>query len=470
MYTLTSALKRLNRWWRSGAVDRDFIYSTVRSEFHAVARQLKKRRILAVVGPRRVGKSTLLFQTIDHLLKAGTKPAHVLFFSGDEPALFTEANTIGDILTAYETDILQQNLEDLTETVYVVIDEIHFISNWQQWLKSYYDRKYRIKFIVSGSSSTHLFHGARESLLGRMDTVNILPLSFDQFAVFHDVYRGGGGVLGLRALLPGFSFFDDPLGYAQALMARSSEVEACRILAGRVFNEYLLVGGYPEFFASDSILLWQKQLTEDIITRGLFRDIVGIYTVKNPELLEKLLYFVAANSGQPHAYATLAQTLGIDFQTVSNYLSYLKSAFMVGILDNYSTNIGKVVRKNKKLYITDCGLRNALLRAPMLEDGALGHIAEGCAVTAALAYAQENLYAVNYWSASGGHKEVDIVLDKKISALPIEVKFRGKVSDEDLSGIRAFCKTFGAGAGAVITKDTLDAHDGTALVPLWMVR
>ena len=81
-----------------------------------------------------------------------------------------------------------ENMSKLKDKVYVFIDEIHFIKNWQNYLKTYFDRKYNIKFIITGSSSMHLFKDANESLLGRIENIYVLPLTFNQFMNFYMTY------------------------------------------------------------------------------------------------------------------------------------------------------------------------------------------------------------------------------------------------------------------------------------------
>lgn len=186
---IIETLTRINRWWVSGRVDENFLYPVVRLEFQKIIALLDQERILSIVGPRRSGKSVLLTGTIDYLLKQGVPRERILFFSGDDPTLFSGKVTIGDVLEKYANDVIHENLNELTNKIYVFIDEIHTLVDWQVWLKSYYDRRLSIKFIVSGSSATHLFQGSKESLLGRIESIHILPLSFRQFCHFWSVYK-----------------------------------------------------------------------------------------------------------------------------------------------------------------------------------------------------------------------------------------------------------------------------------------
>ncbi len=123
-------LQKINRWWATGKVDAPFLFKVVRDEIKEITARLEDRRILSLIGPRRVGKSTLIYQSIDLLLKSNIDPKHIILFSGDEPALFSNNETINDILNDYSREILNQSLENLEKKVYIFIDEIHFIKDW----------------------------------------------------------------------------------------------------------------------------------------------------------------------------------------------------------------------------------------------------------------------------------------------------------------------------------------------------
>jgi len=457
----------INRWWSSGRVDDAFLYKKARSEFGQIIDHLDDRRILSVIGPRRVGKSTLLYQTIDYLLKRESEPKRIFFFSGDEPGLLSNENNLNNLIMGYIKDVLSEKLEDIKAKIYIVIDEIHFIKDWQLYLKSYYDKKYNIKFIVSGSSSTHMFHHSRESLLGRIDDIFILPASFKQFADFCSVYKTDAQKIVPDIEVTFCSPYTNIKKYYDELKTNYFRIKEYEVPLNRILKEYLLVGGYPEYFESPDIFMWQKRLVEDIIARGLYRDIVMVYNVKNPEILEKLIYFIAANQGQPFSLSTLGQTVGVDTATVSAYLNYLAQAFLVGIQDNYSPNAGKIIRKNKKLFVIDNGIKNALLRISDINPSTEGHLVENCAVHNVKLYAESMRFNLFYWRDD--QKEVDIVLDTKTQLIPFEIKYRTQITMSDLKGIKAFMAQYDLPCGIVITKDLLDFNEGLYFIPFWII-
>ncbi|MGL5149554.1 MAG: ATP-binding protein [Clostridium sp.] len=461
-------LYKINRFWKSGKVNKSLLYNVVREEFTQITDNIDEKRILSIIGPRRVGKSTLLYQTIDHLLKSGVNPKKILMFSGDDPSLFTDKNTIMDILEAYSTEVLHETLEDLEDRIYVFIDEIHMIKGWQLHLKSYYDRRYNIKFIISGSSSTHLFKDSNESLLGRIEDLYILPLSLNQFIKFYSIYNVTDFKLNnFIDLLPKINLYDKAEEYYDILRKNIYNLNEFKPIINKIISEYLLVGGYPEYFECNNILKWQKRLVDDIVGRGLYRDIVSIYNIKNPDALEKLMYFIASNSGQEFSYTTIAQTLGVDINTVSSYVTYLSQAFLIGVSNNYTGNVGKSIRKNKKLYILDNGIRNALMRVDDLDPTDIGMLIENECLRHAKSYSDINNYTVYFWRDNG--KEVDVVIDKKNNLLPIEIKYRTEIKGNQLKGLDKFCKDYDVINRVVITKDLLDTKENTIYIPFWLM-
>jgi predicted AAA+ superfamily ATPase len=464
-----AALGRNNEWWNTGKITVGAAYKIARDELGIITGNMGARRIQIIIGPRRVGKSTMIKQAIAHLLGTGTEPKRILYFGCDDPTLFGGGKTtIGDVIECYANDILHETLSNLSDRVYVFIDEIHALPDWQLWLKHYYDPQYNIKFVVSGSSASHLFDGAKESLLGRTDTLRLMPLNFTQFCGFWSVYKRDGKVADFLAQLPHVSLYADPIGYYDAIAGGAWKWDAYKPYVNAALREYMLIGGYPEYFASDSAVLWQKRLVEDIIGLGMYRDIVSIYRIKTPDRLEKLLYFVADNNGCDFNMKTIADTLGCDNETVALHLTYLSQAYMVIVLSNFSPNAGKTIRRNKKLYVSDNGVANALLRMPQVDDSMVGLIVEGMCARDALAACDDNLWSLHYWREKGD--EVDFVLDRKIDLLPIEVKYRGDTRQSGLASFRRMFADKKIPISVMITKDRLQRDEDTLYVPLWLVR
>jgi len=464
----TAVLGRRNDWWVSAKSSVSSSYRLARDELKTIIDNLNTRRIQIIIGPRRVGKSTLMHQAIGYLLKAGVEPKRILFFSCDDPTLFDGNTSIGDIIEGYLSNILHEAAVGLSSGIYVFIDEIHAHNGWQLWLKNYYDSLYKIKFIVSGASASHLFDSAKESLLGRTDTLRLMPLSFTQFCHFWSEYRDSEKVREFLELIPVGSLYTNPDTYYDALMKNAWMWENLKPYVNAALQEYLLIGGYPEYFPDGISALWQKRLIDDIIGQGLYRDIVSIYKIKAPDKLEKLLFFIADNHGWDFSMKTIADTIGCDNETVSAYLTYLSQAYMTVVLSSFSRNAGKTLRKNKTLYVLDNGIANAMLRLPEITDERAGKIVEGICARDVLTVCEDNLWSLHYWRDKG--VEVDLVIDRKTDVIPIEVKYRTTVKQTALAAFRqAFPETDNT-FSLVITKDRLDREQNTYYIPFWLTR
>ena len=463
-----AVLGRRNDWWGTGKSAVDSSYKLARTELNRVIGGLDARRIQVIIGPRRAGKSTLMQQAIGHLLKTGVEPKRVLFFSCDDPTLFDGKHTLGDIIESYLSDVLYESAAGLSSRIYIFIDEIHGYADWQLWLKSYYEPQYNIKFIISGSSASHLFDGAKESLLGRVDTLRLMPLNFFQFCRFWSVYRNEDKLAEFLRVIPEGNLYVDPTAYYDALVKTAWRLENFKPYVNNALRAFLLIGGYPEYFMETSAALWQKRLVEDMIGQGLYRDIVSIYKIKTPDKLEKLLFFIADNNGQDFNMKTIADTIGCDNETVSTYLTYLSQAYMTVVLNNYAPNAGKVLRKNKALYVLDNGIANALLRLPELNDTRAGQVVEGICVRDALAVCESDHWSLHYWREKG--IEVDIVIDKKTSVLPIEVKYREAARHTSIPAfVQAFPK-IKIPVSVVITKNQLERDENVIYIPFWLIQ
>ena len=461
-------LSRRNDWWSTGKSTIGSAYELARNEIDTVIGGLGSRRIQLIIGPRRVGKSVLMHQVIGRLLSSGTEPRRILFFSCDDPTLFGGDTTIGDVIDEYLDEVLHETATDLGRRVYVFIDEVHMYHGWQLWLKNYYEPQYNMKFIVSGSSASHLFTGSKESLLGRTDTLRMLPISFNQFCRFWSRYRESKKVSEFLDEVPGGSVYDDPSRYYDALAKDAWRWDRYKPYVMAAMQEYLIVGGYPEYFTESSPLLWQKRLVDDVIGQGLYRDIVSTYKIKATDKLERLLYFIADNNGQDFNMKTIADTIGCDNETVSAYLTYLSQAYMVIVLNSYSPNVGKSLRKNRTLFVLDNGIANALLRVADMSDARAGRIVESICARDALAICEQRNWGLNYWREKG--IEVDLVIDRRTDALPVEVKYRSNAGQTSLQAFRQAFPNAKSPVGVVITKDRLSAKDETLHIPFWLTK
>lgn len=453
-------LKKINEWWETKEIPKELVPDTKRKVFSEIVDLLDDRRIISIIGPRRTGKTTLMFQTMDYLLrKAKVGPKKVLFFSGDDVELREIEDLIGTAVKTYFEEFLRQDYRG--EKTYIFIDEVHRIKDWQLWLKKFYDLKYNIKFIISGSSATRIKHEQKESLAGRTIEFVMFPLSFREFLNFQGV-----------ALEPKTISFPD-LEYRK-LVAVADKFGPKRILSlKRWLDEYMLVGGFPEWVETKSVRKWQIKLRGDIVKKVIYDDIASTYGVKNAFKLEVLLGLLAALQSRIYSYNSIAHTLKIDNETSEQYVNYLKEGFLIFELRNYAASAEKRIRKNYKYVLVDVGLRNVLERIgdiSKLSGEEVGYLIEGVVQQHVLWSAEEWVMGVSYWKE--GKDEVDLVVMVKDQIAPIEVKYRSEITSGDIKGLLSFMGAYKLRRGIVVTKDLLENRkvDGKEIffIPVWL--
>ncbi|MEK7665257.1 MAG: AAA family ATPase, partial [Patescibacteria group bacterium] len=190
---LLEQIKTLNPWWEYGppGIERYKDPSFRRELFYDVLFRIQTSendQIVSVVGMRQVGKSTMMRQVIGALLTQGVKPKQIFYIVFDDTFLQTQyknEDVFERVLETYVEGILQTQLTDANDQLYFFFDEITKLPNFEKILKTMYDRKYSIRYFITGSSAVELRKGNRESLLGRVKEFVLPPFSFREYLAYH---------------------------------------------------------------------------------------------------------------------------------------------------------------------------------------------------------------------------------------------------------------------------------------------
>ncbi|PKM92211.1 MAG: hypothetical protein CVU81_01740 [Euryarchaeota archaeon HGW-Euryarchaeota-1] len=380
----------------------DFFYGQQKKRklFEKLKSEVGVRQITALIGLRRTGKTTLLKQIIDELIRTGTERTNILFFSFDE-----EQPKIEELLKNYEIKT-GKNIFSSNNTIYIFLDEIQKLENWQAQIKYFYDNYSSLKFFVSGSSSLFIQKDVRESLAGRCYEYYLGLLDFEEFLYFNDK--------------------EDYLKN-QKLYEESIKKEFSMFLT-RQFIEIISTNDEKV-----------SQYAQSVLEKVVFYDIPKVFPIEYRDLPLKLLQIIANRPGMTSDYQDLSAELNISRTTLSNYFSYLEEAFLIKKIYNFSRNRLSSEKKMKKHYISTTSFYSYL--NPQIEEPKLIENLVLCLCNAAF-----------FWRTPQ-KQEVDFILGKNNKILPIEVKYRENILEKDLKHIVSFCKKFKCQSALLITKN-----------------
>ena len=423
-----------NPWFESGAVPSTLAPPVERPLAQALWRRLLKgepHRYQLILGPRRVGKTTVLYQTVRRLLKEGIEPDRVWWLRMDHPVL--QRASLHELISAAvsTTGAVPER------PVYVMLDELVYARDWDLWLKTFHDERWPVRIAATSSATAALKQRRLESGIGRWSEQRLMPYLFDEFL--------------------------DLVGEPPALAPEVTLAATLRGLdAGAHLNPsatgwrrvFLLTGGFPELIVphregasgtngresspEDLLLGSQRVLRDDAVERAIYKDIPQSFGRIDTMTLERLLYMLAGQITRLLSPTNLAASLGIRQPTVDRYLSYLDRAFLVFALPNYGGSEARVQRRGRKIYFVDGAVRNAALQrglAPLGDPTELGLLLENLAATAMHTLAVHAGIRLHHWRDGG--REVDLVFDDPRQPLAFEI---GSSASHSRAGLTALIK------------------------------
>jgi predicted AAA+ superfamily ATPase len=421
---LHAEVRGQNPWWESSRVPGGLLKPFHRSAFYEALRFVdngSSDRAVMILGARRVGKTKILYQLINHLLGKKIDPRRILFLSLDNP-LFQFPN-------------LRQLLEQAarcagistTDFQFIFIDEIQYKKDWAKWLKTFVQEPIKRRFVVTGSAAAALQSKGPDEGVGRWVDVHVPTMSLSEYLVL----RG-------RDLGPPHESFD-----LTRSLQRTPLDAAARDTLVQEFDGYLMRGGFPELAGPKiDIDSAQRLLSEDIAEKVLNRDMAALYGVRQLLSLKQIFLAVAFRSSDIIDRKKLSDDFQVSPATVNQYLDYLQRAFLLRISLRYSPAENRVVRSHPKIYVTDSALRNAVLRrgAAILENSdEMGPVAETAVFNQVYAWAKQKLATVYYWRNPDTDREVDVVVRTQEGKLiPIEVKYKAQLRGDDTQGLKEF--------------------------------
>ena len=427
---ILQVLREQNPWHTAGRVPEALAKRTERtlgSSLWSVLVADEPRRFQLVLGPRRVGKTTVLYQTVRHLLRDGQlDEQRVWWMRLDHPRLMR----VG--LDELVRLLVEYSGATTASPVYLMLDELVYAENWDLWLKTFHDDRWPVRIAATSSATAALRDRRPESGVGRWNEQYLTPYSFGEFLEL----RGLGSPPSAEATLR------ETLGTVEVSSDMPKAVGDLRLL-------FMLVGGFPELLAAlstdaerlqDELLQSQQVLRTDAVERAVYKDIPQTFGVDNPMLLERLLYVLAAQMTGILSPTELARELQMGQPTVDRYLSYLEQAFLVFTLTNYSGREASVQKRGRRLFFLDGAVRNAALQRglrPIGDEVERGALIENLVAATLRTVALHTGTRLHFWRDKG--KEVDFVLDQPGAELALEI---GSSTSHSRAALMAFSERY----------------------------
>ena len=240
----------------------------------------------------------------------------------------------------------------------------------------------------------------------------------------------------------------------------------------RLFNDYVVFGGYPEVVkAKDEET--KKEILKNIINTYLEKDIIGLLQIGDFLRFKSLSTILAAQTGQLINYQQLSNDTRTTFERLKRYLSVLEETYIIKIVYPYFKNLTSELKKNPKIYFIDTGLRNYLVNNFNLLDrrSDKGQIVEMFALANCL-YALTDEVVYQFWRTAGG-AEVDLVIKQGEDVYPLEIKYSSFKKEAINRSFRSFISTYKPKTSLVLTKDFLGkaSIDQTKIIfaPLYLI-
>lgn len=352
---------------------------------------LKRREILAIVGPRQTGKTTLL----EHLFLELKKKKKVEFLTFEKERNLALFENIEDFKDYYkDSDIL-------------IIDEFHYAKDGGRKLKYLFDTT-KTKFIISGSSSLELTFETGRWLVGRMFKFFLYPFSFREFLLAKD--KKLFELLNSRV----FDIFSSK-SEKQKFFGKEINFQL-----QKYFEEHLVFGGYPAVVLAKT-KKEKIKILESILENYLLRDIKGLLNLKTQRELLKISEFLATQISNLLNYNELSSASGLKYKEILKHLEILENTFLIKLLRPFYKNPRTELTKTPKVYFLDSGFRNYLLSnfGEFEKRNDAGELVENFVFVSLLKRREKK---INFWRTKS-KAEVDFVIQKNGEIIPIEVKY-----------------------------------------------
>lgn len=456
-----------NPWKQNKALD--FLEQTIKRSFgQEIIKYLDKREIPILIGARQTGKSTLLYQIIEHLLtKRKINPQNIFYFSLDDLDLRKEIQENPKAILQYIEKWLGQNISDYSQLIYLFIDEAQKVPVLFDILKIIFDTyQNKIKIILSGSSSLELKKITTESLAGRI--VYFQSYGFTLREALELKNKEKIKTKKISDLLMSNCLDVSVLKKQQAvLLPLKPRIE-------KLIQEIIVWGALPPVVKQEEPSE-KLRFIQNYKTTYVEKDIAFLKEVGNSFDYLRLLEALACQAGQLLNISNLHQKLGLSINTVKKYLQVLKSTNILDLMPVYSQSAKVRLIKAPKILVFDNFLMTLSDQISEYEDlikrNFLGRYLENFLIQEIKKDLVNLPEQVKYyfWRTSSG-AEVDFVLQFKNQLIPFEIKTSQHLELKNLTGLKAFLKNHPeVEQSIVLYNGELKQEKNIIFIPIWLM-
>jgi predicted AAA+ superfamily ATPase len=373
-----------------------------------VEKWLSRKEIILIKGPRQCGKTTLLLHLRE---KLGGNYVSL----EDETILKTFDENPKEFAKRYSNG----------QKTFLFIDEAQYSKNAGKNLKLLFDLfSDNLKLIVTGSGSFDIKVEIGKHLVGRAIYFEMFPLDFEEFLMWkardlHKIFVDYKNAV-MDFILQGKSISITP----------SFEKEFQSLL-----SEYLIYGGFPAIVKEKDESI-KKELLKNLTRTYLEKDIFFFLNIRHIEKFRLLLSYLSFNVGSLIEISSIMNELKMDYRTVESYISILANTYVISLVSPFYKNLATELKKAKKAYFIDVGLRNSIMNnfMPLENRTDKGAILENFIFNELRLNFEEK---INYWRTTS-KAEVDFVIQRSNEIIPIEVKNQAKLKSGFFSFLKAY--------------------------------
>ncbi len=453
--------------WQVGdwSADQRLIHRFIQSRLIG---QLNNPYIQILTGARRTGKTTLMWQCIDHLLHHQNIPSKNIFYLNfDDIELRSQLKSNPHLLLEIIELFSGKPIADNPRPIYLFLDEVQKYPEYFDQIKLYHDTyRSKLQFMLSGSAALEISSQTAETFAGRAQQNYLFPFSLKEIIGHNYPYIN----------LP--SLVNELLNHRfQPDYFREINVDLLPIhqQLAALIQKILVCGLLPEPFLASTPQEALEYLRQYRLTY-LERDIRSLAQVGNLEDFTRLLNLTLLQIGNLLVKSRFASDIGIAQNTVAKYLSILEQTFVLQQVQPYTPHIRRRLVKTPKIYLFDVGLfslASGLTSTTVLEtSGKLGPVFENLCFNEfnkmlSNAIPPANIY---FWRTAGG-AEVDFVIESGNQLIPVEVKFSNTYGGSDLKNLLKFKQDYRRRVNKMILiyNGPLKVDEDFIFVPLWLI-